>query len=129
MLDSGTGFSRLPCLMVLPVYTRSSCRGVLHVREAFSDGLCCAALGPSVVSNSVTPRTAAHQAPLSMGFSRREHWSGCHFLLQGIFLTQGWNSCLLHLLHWQAVLYHQRHLGSPVCAYMYTYACTCIIIG
>ena len=26
---------------------------------------------------------------------------GCHFLLQGIFLTQGSNSQLLHLLHWQ----------------------------
>ena len=26
----------------------------------------------------------------------------CHFLLQGIFQTQGWNPCLLHLLHWQA---------------------------
>ena len=29
-----------------------------------------------------TPRTAAHQAPLSMGFSRQEYWSGCHCLLQ-----------------------------------------------
>ena len=27
---------------------------------------------------------------------------GCHFLLQGIFLTQGAKSCLLHLLHRQA---------------------------
>ena len=27
---------------------------------------------------------------------------GCHFLLQGIFLTQGSNPRLLHLLHWQA---------------------------
>ena len=27
---------------------------------------------------------------------------GYHFLLQGIFLTQGSNSHLLHLLHWQA---------------------------
>ena len=26
---------------------------------------------------------------------------GCHVLLQGIFLTQGLNTCLLHLLHWQ----------------------------
>ena len=26
----------------------------------------------------------------------------CHFLLQGIFPTQGLNSPLLHLLHWQA---------------------------
>ena len=27
---------------------------------------------------------------------------GCHFLLQGIILTQGLNPCLLLLLHWQA---------------------------
>ena len=26
---------------------------------------------------------------------------GCHFLLQGIFLTQGSNPCLLCFLHWQ----------------------------
>ena len=26
-----------------------------------------------------TPRTAAHQAPLSLGFSRQEHWSGLPF--------------------------------------------------
>ena len=30
----------------------------------------------SVLSNAVAPWTAAHQAPLSMGFSRQEHWSG-----------------------------------------------------
>ena len=29
----------------------------------------------------------AHQASLSMIFSRQEYWSGCHFLLQEIFLT------------------------------------------
>ena len=28
---------------------------------------------------SVTPWTVAHQAPLSMGFSRQEHWSGLPF--------------------------------------------------
>ena len=28
---------------------------------------------------SVTPWTVARQAPLSMGFSRREHWSGLPF--------------------------------------------------
>ena len=28
-----------------------------------------------------TPWTAAYQAPLSMGFSRHEYWSGCHCLL------------------------------------------------
>ena len=44
----------------------------------------------------VTPWTAAHQPPLSMGFSRWEYWSGCHFFLQGIFPSQGLNLCLLH---------------------------------
>ena len=33
----------------------------------------------SVVSDSATPRTIAHQAPLSMGFSRQEYWSGLPF--------------------------------------------------
>ena len=30
----------------------------------------------SVMSNSLTPWTVAHQAPLSMEFSRQEYWSG-----------------------------------------------------
>jgi len=44
-------------------------------------------LSCSVVSNSVTPWTVAHQGPLSTGFPRQENWSGLPFLLQGIFLT------------------------------------------
>ena len=28
-----------------------------------------------------TPRTAAYQAPPSMGFSRQKYWLGCHCLL------------------------------------------------
>ena len=31
------------------------------------------------MSDSVTPWTAAGQAPLSMGFSRQEYWSGLPF--------------------------------------------------
>ena len=42
------------------------------------------------------PWTVAHQAPLSMEFSRQEYWSGCHSLLQGISPTQGLNPGLLH---------------------------------
>ena len=50
----------------------------------------------------VTPWAVAHQAPLSMGFSRHEYWSGGRqALLQGIFPMQGLNPCLLCLLHWQ----------------------------
>ena len=29
-----------------------------------------------------TPWTGAYQAPPSMGFSRQECWSGCHYLLR-----------------------------------------------
>ena len=36
-------------------------------------------LGRSVVSDSTTLWTVAHQAPLSMGFARREYWSGLPF--------------------------------------------------
>ena len=37
----------------------------------------------------------------------------CHALLQGIFLTQGLNPYLLHLLHWQVDSLSLSHLGIP----------------
>ena len=48
----------------------------------------------------VTPWTAAHQAPLSMGFSRQEDCSGLPCPPPEIFPTQGWNLRLLRLLRW-----------------------------
>ena len=33
----------------------------------------------AVMSDSATPWAVAHQAPLSRGFSRQEHWSGVPF--------------------------------------------------
>ena len=53
---------------------------------------------------------AAHQAPLSMEFSRQEYWVGSHSLLRSISLTQGLNPDLLNCRH---ILYHLRHQGSP----------------
>ena len=38
----------------------------------------------------------AHQAPLSMGFSRQEYWSGLPCPPPGNRLTQGWNPSLLY---------------------------------
>ena len=38
---------------------------------------------------------------------------GCHFLLQGIFMTQGPNPCLLCLLHCRQGLYPLSYRGSP----------------
>ena len=39
---------------------------------------------------------------------------GCHFLLQGVFPTQGSNSCLLCLQHWQVDSSLLSCQGSPV---------------
>ena len=39
---------------------------------------------------------------------------GIHFLLQGIFLTQGSNPQLLHLLHCKEILYNVSHQGHWV---------------
>ena len=36
-------------------------------------------LGSSVMSNSGTPRTGAHQAPLSVEFFRQEYWDELSF--------------------------------------------------
>ena len=64
----------------------------------------------SVMSDSATPWTITHQAPLPMEFSRQEYWSGLSFPtpeglpdpgIKQMSLTQGSNPCLLHLLHWQ----------------------------
>ena len=55
-----------------------------------------------------TPWTAAHQAPLLMGFPKQEYWSG--LLLQGLFLTQGSNPGLLYC---GQILYCLSHQEIP----------------
>ena len=75
------------------------------------------ALNRSGMSTSFAiPWSVAHQAPLSMKFSRREYCSGLPFpiSLQEIFPTQGSSSCPLCLLPWWADSLTLSHLGSPV---------------
>ena len=62
----------------------------------------------------VIPWTVARLAPLSIGFLRQEYWSGCHFLLLGIFLTQGSNLHLLCLLHCKQILNLLSYQRSPI---------------
>ena len=57
----------------------------------------------SVMSDLVNLWTVAHQALLSMKFSRQEYRVGCHSFLQGIFLTQELNP---GLMHGRQILYH-----------------------
>ena len=75
----------------------SSVEWMGHLLRTFGIGFCCPPLtdqdpetwkkwsfqsesvSRSVVFDSATPWTVAHQAPLSMGFFRQEHWSGVPF--------------------------------------------------
>ena len=57
------------------------------------------------------PWTIAHQAPLSMEFSRQAYWSGLPFPSPGDLLSQGLNS---HHQHCRQILYHLSHQGSPM---------------
>ena len=51
--------------------------------------------------------TVARQAPLSMGFSRQEYWSGLPLLSPGDLPDPG-------LLHCRQILHHLSHQGSPL---------------
>ena len=57
----------------------------------------------SVMSDSLQPHGLQPARLLCpWNFPGKNTGAGCHFLFQGIVLTQGSNLCLLHLLQWQA---------------------------
>ena len=62
----------------------------------------------------VTSWTMSHQVPLSMEFPVKKTGVGFHFLPYGIFLAQGLNSRLLHLLHWHAGALPAEPLDRPL---------------
>ena len=65
----------------------------------------------SVMSDSMTPLTVAHQAPLSMEFSRQECWSGLLFPSLGSLPNPGIEPGSPAL---QADSYHLSYQGSPM---------------
>ena len=75
--------------------------------------VCVCAQSLSCIQLFVTPWTVAHQAPLSMGLSWPEYWSGLPFLPLGDLPDPGINPHLLQLLHWQVDCLPPSHLGSP----------------
>ena len=68
-----------------------------------------------VMFDSATLWTVARQAPLSMGFSRQEYWSGLPWPPPGESSPSrdrthvSYISCID-----RRVLHHYRHLGSPI---------------
>ena len=63
-----------------------------------------------------TTWTAACQAPLSMGSSRQEHWSGLPYSPPEDLPNPGLNPGVSCLLHWQVGSLPLSHLGSPLAA-------------
>ena len=53
---------------------------------------------------SCGPQTSRPLCPWD--FPGKNTGAGCHFLLHGVFPTQGSNRCLLRLLHCRQILYH-----------------------
>ena len=61
-----------------------------------------------------SPWTVARQAPLSVTFSRQEYWNRLPFPHPGSFPDSEDQTCLLHLLDWQAKSLLLHCLGSPL---------------
>ena len=72
---------------------------------------CCCCLVAKSCLTLCDPWTVAYQTPRPWDFPGKNAGVGCRFLLQGIFLTQGLNPCLLH---WQANCLPLSHQGSSV---------------
>ena len=69
-------------MCIIYIYVHIFC---IHIYILLGNYTCCAKF--SHVQLFETPWTVAHQAPLSMGFSRQEHWSGLPFHTPG-YLTE-----------------------------------------
>ena len=81
-------------------------RRIWHIHTI--DVLCCVL---SHIQLFATPWTVAHQAPLSMGFSKQEHWSELPFPSPGHLLDPGIEPSCISCIGRQ-ILNHQCHLGG-----------------
>ena len=64
-----------------------------------------------------TPRTVAHQAPLSLGFSRQQYWSGLPFPPPGDLPNPGMEPVSLNICIGRQVLYHCVTWEAPLLRY------------
>ena len=88
-----------------------------------SDDLCVcqAAL---VLSDSLQPYGPQSGSSVHGYSPGRNTRVGCHGLLQGIFLTQGLNPCLLCLLHWQVGSLPLEPPGKPLKEHSHLQTCS-----
>ena len=75
----------------------------------------CRVLSRSVISDTLQPHgLQPTRLPCPWNFPGKFTGLGCHFLLQGIFPTQGLNPRLLYLLHWQMNSLPVEPPGKPI---------------
>ena len=67
----------------------------------------------------VTPWTAAHQAPPSMGFARQEYWSGVPLL----FAEVTWNNYFLWWVSFQYTIRFKRFILCSVYSNFFFFIC------
>ena len=80
----------------------------MQLHKVMCKDMCvCVQLGPTLCN----PLDQPLRLFCPWNFSGKYTRVGCHFLLQGIFLTQELNLPLLCLLHWQADSLSLHHLG------------------
>ena len=90
-----------------------SCSHSARLSSSASRRVCMCAYSCSVLSNALPCHGLWSARPLGpRDFPGKNSGVGCHFLLQGIFLTQESNPCLLNLPHGQVDSLPLRHLGS-----------------
>ena len=100
-------FFRLCCLYYLGVGNRLQSHYSLESVCVLS----CSVLSNCLQSHGLTAPSTSFFCPWD--FPGKNTGVGCHFFLQEIFLTQGSNPHLFHLLHCRQILYLLSHWGRP----------------
>ena len=103
---------------------RSLCRGCpsqlhLGILSLYFQSESCSVMSDSLWPHGQNPMLCPWDSP---GKNTRV---GCHFLLQGIFLTQGSNP---GLPHFRQILYHLGHQGSPKSGSKFTFPIKSLIL-
>ena len=110
----------------------------IHIYKYVCKFMCMHAPSLSHFQLFATPRTVAHQAPLSIAFFRQEHWSGLPFpspdlpdpgikpaspaspaLVNGFFTTSA---------TWEVCVYLNTYIYIKICAYSYIHISYCVLV-
>ena len=99
--------------MCILIYTDKNACQATKMREPVGVSLLCCPVLATQSCPTLTPRTVAHQAPLSMGFSKQEHCSGLPCPPPGYFPNQAIKPRFPTYRRW--ILYHLSHQESLYC--------------